>query len=230
MYIKIYFNDRPLFLCDEMTDEIKRYAHHDDTILIDEYSHPAVNAMVHEMRRESVHAGIFLHSDLGMLKKAFWKKFMLVQAGGGLVQAGGGLVQAGGGGTQPGDGLVQNGHEQYLFMLRRGKWDLPKGKLDPGETLEQCAVREVGEETGLKRVRLDGPLLVTYHTYDENGHHILKETHWYRMTVSSDQGIMPQREEQITELVWADRKKTGSLLKNTFPSVIDVLQTAGISE
>ena len=67
------------------------------------------------------------------LKKAFWKKFMLVQAGG---------------------GLVQNGNGQYLFMLRRGKWDLPKGKLDPGETLEQCAVREVGEETGLKRVQV----------------------------------------------------------------------------
>ena len=221
MYIKIYFNDRPLFLCDEMTDEIKRYAHHDDTILIDEYSHPAVNAMVHEMRRESIHAGIFLHSDLGMLKKAFWKKFMLVQAGGGLVQAGGGVAQAG-------DGWVQNGHEQYLFMLRRGKWDLPKGKLDPGETLEQCAVREVGEETGLKRVRLDGPLLVTYHTYDESGHHILKETHWYRMTTSPDQAITPQQEEQITELVWVEAGQIGRLLKNTFPSILDVLHAAGI--
>ena len=214
MYIKIYFNDRPLFLCDEMTDEIKGYAHHDDTVLIDEYSHPAVNAMIHEMRRESIHAGIFLHSDLATLKKAFWKKFMLVQAGGGLVQTGG--------------GLVQNGNEQYLFMLRRAKWDLPKGKLDPGETLEQCAVREVGEETGLKRVQLDGPLLITYHTYDESGHHILKETHWYRMTASPDQAITPQREEQISELVWADRKKIGELLKNTFPSILDVLRAAGL--
>jgi 8-oxo-dGTP pyrophosphatase MutT (NUDIX family) len=209
MYIKIYFNDKPLFLCDEMTDEIKAYARHDDAVLIDEFSHPAVNSMIHEMRRERVHAGIFIHSDLATLRKAFWKKFMLVRAGG---------------------GLVRDPEGRYLFMLRRGKWDLPKGKLDPGETLEQCAVREVGEETGLKQVRLDGPLLVTYHTYDENGHHILKETHWYFMTVSSDQGIKPQQEEQITELVWADRKKTGSLLNNTFPSIIDVLQTAGILE
>jgi 8-oxo-dGTP pyrophosphatase MutT (NUDIX family) len=207
MYIKIYFNDKPLFLCDEMTHEIKRYAHHDDTVLIDEYSHPAVNAMIHEMRRDNVHAGIFVHSDLGALKRAFWKKFLVVQAGG---------------------GLVQNGNEQYLFMLRRGKWDLPKGKLDPGETLEQCAVREVREETGLERVQLGGPLLVTYHTYDESGHHILKETHWYRMTAMPDQVITPQQEEQITELIWADQGRIGALLKNTFPSILDVLHTAGI--
>jgi 8-oxo-dGTP pyrophosphatase MutT (NUDIX family) len=207
MYIKIYFNDKPLFLCDEMTDEIRAYAHHDDAVLIDEYSHPAVNAIIHEMRRESVHAGIFLHSDLGTLKKAIWRKFKLVQAGG---------------------GLVHNGNEQYLFMLRRGKWDLPKGKLDRGETLEQCAIREVGEETGLKQVQLNGPLVVTWHTYDESGHHILKETHWYRMTVSADQATTPQQEEQITQLIWADRSRFGELLKNTFPSIVDVLRAAGL--
>jgi 8-oxo-dGTP pyrophosphatase MutT (NUDIX family) len=207
MYIKIYFNDKPLFLCDEMTDEIRAYAHHDDAVLIDDYSHPAVNSMIHEMRRESVHAGIFRHSDLATLKKAFWKKFLLVQAGG---------------------GLVQNGSRQYLFMLRRGKWDLPKGKLDRGETLEQCAIREVGEETGLKQVQVNGPLLVTWHTYDESGHHILKETHWYRMTTLADQAVTPQQEEQITQLVWADRARIAQLLKNTFPSIVDVVRAAGL--
>jgi 8-oxo-dGTP pyrophosphatase MutT (NUDIX family) len=216
MYIKIYFNDKPLFLTDEMTEEIQGYAHHDDAILIDEFSHPAVNAMIHEMRREKVHAGIFIHSDLATLKKAFWKKFNLVQAGG---------------------GLVNNGAQAWLFMLRRGKWDLPKGKLDAGETLEQCAVREVGEETGLSAVRLDAPLLITYHTYDENGKHILKETHWYRMSVSGSQATIPvpdqriakfQADEAITEIVWADKERVAALIKNTFPSIIDVLKTSGL--
>jgi 8-oxo-dGTP pyrophosphatase MutT (NUDIX family) len=216
MYIKIYFNDKPLFLTDEMTEEIQGYAHHDDAILIDEFSHPAVNAMIHEMRREKVHAGIFIHSDLATLKKAFWKKFNLVQAGG---------------------GLVNNGAQAWLFMLRRGKWDLPKGKLDAGETLEKCAVREVGEETGLGAVRLDAPLLITYHTYDENGKHILKETHWYRMSVSGKQAAIPvpdqriakfQADEAITEIVWADKERVAALTKNTFPSIIDVLKAAGL--
>lgn len=205
MYVKIYFNDKPLFLCDEMTDEIRSYAHHDDAILIDEFSHPAVNSMIHEMRRESVHAGIFIHSDLATLKKAFWKKFMLVKAGG---------------------GLVKDARGRLLFMLRRGKWDLPKGKLDPGESLEQCAIREVGEETGLKDVRLDGPLLVTYHTYDESGHHILKETHWYRMSVVSDQPITPQQEEQITDLKWVEESGVEKVLRQSFPSIVDVMKAA----
>jgi 8-oxo-dGTP pyrophosphatase MutT (NUDIX family) len=211
MYIKIYFNDKPLFLTDEMTEEIQGYAHHDDAVLIDEFSHPAVNAMIHEMRREKVHAGIFVHPDL-----ATWKKFNLIQAGG---------------------GLVKNGAQAWLFMFRRGKWDLPKGKLDAGETLEQCAIREVGEETGLSAVHLDSPLLVTYHTYDENGKHILKETHWYRMSVYGGQAEIPvpdervarfQQYEKITEIVWADKEKIAAMTKNTFPSIIDVLKAAGL--
>jgi 8-oxo-dGTP pyrophosphatase MutT (NUDIX family) len=208
MYIKIYFNDKPLFLCDRMTDEkeISEYAHHDDAVLIDEFSHAAVNTMIHEMRQEKVHAGIFIHKDLETLKKAFWKKFTVIQAGG---------------------GLVDNGKGEYLFMFRRDKWDLPKGKLDPGETLEQCAVREVREETGLQKVKPGGQLLVTYHTYDENGKHILKETYWYRMSAADGQSVKPQQEEQITELRWVEPGNMGELLKNTFPSIIDVLRAAG---
>ncbi len=206
MYIKIYFNDKPLFLCDAMTPEISAYAHHDDAVLIDEFSHPAVNSMIHEMRKEKIHAGIFIHTDLEVLRKAVWKKFLLVKAGG---------------------GLVRNGEGKYLFIFRRGIWDLPKGKLDPGETIEQCAVREVGEETGLRGVQSDGPLVVTYHTYDENGKHILKETHWYRMRVTDTTGLKPQLEEQITELRWADVAETAVLLKHTFPSIVDVIRSAG---
>jgi 8-oxo-dGTP pyrophosphatase MutT (NUDIX family) len=206
MYLKIYFNDKPLFLCDAMTPEITAYSHHDDAVLIDEFSHHAVNAMIHEMRQSKIHAGIFLHANLDELRKAFWKKFLLIKAGG---------------------GLVRNGEGRYLFMLRRGVWDLPKGKLDPGETIEQCAVREVGEETGLQGVQLEGPLVITYHTYDESGKHILKETHWFRMSVSDTTGLKPQQEEQITELRWVAADGTKEVLSHTFPSIRDVIQCAG---
>jgi 8-oxo-dGTP pyrophosphatase MutT (NUDIX family) len=202
MFIKIYFNDKPLFLCDAMTPEIAEYAHHDDAVLIDEFSHPAVNSMIHEMRQPKVHAGIFIHKDLEELRKAFWKKFTLVLAGG---------------------GLVHNGEDKYLFMFRRGVWDLPKGKLDRGETIEHCAVREVAEETGVQ-VRLDSPLLLTYHTYDESGKHILKETHWFRMTAMDATELTPQLEEQITELRWVDKEGIKALLHNTFPSIKDVVK------
>jgi 8-oxo-dGTP pyrophosphatase MutT (NUDIX family) len=204
MFIKIYFNDKPLFLCDEMTPEIREYAHHDDAVLIDEFSHPAVNSMIHEMRQSKVHAGIFVHPDLEELRKAVWKKFVLVQAGG---------------------GLIRNGEDKYLFMLRRGFWDLPKGKLDPGETIEHCAIREVMEETGIEGVILQGPLLITYHTYDDHGKHILKETHWFRMSAPAPGELTPQLEEQITELRWVDVPGMKELLNHTFPSIRDVVKT-----
>jgi len=206
MYIKVYFNDKPLFLCDALNAEINGYAHHDDAVFIDEFSTPAVNSMIHEMRQEKVHAGIFLHSPLEELRKAFWKKFILIKAGG---------------------GLVKNEKGEVLFMFRRGKWDLPKGKQDDGETMESCALREVREETGLKDINLEKPLLVTWHTYDDSGKHILKETHWFTMRAGGEQALLPQQEEQITELKWVAKKDFPAMLSNTFPSIVDVIRIGG---
>ena len=205
MYIKIYFSNKPLFLCDAVDETIQPYVHHDDAVFIDEFSPPAVNSIIHEMRQEKVHAGIFVHSPLETLKKAFWKKFILIRAGG---------------------GLVRNEKGEILFIFRRGKWDLPKGKLDDGETLEQCAVREVGEETGLRDIHLDGPLLVTWHTYDDSGKHFLKETHWFTMTTRGDQPLTPQAEEQISELKWVGDGGLQAIVKETFPSIVDVIHAA----
>jgi 8-oxo-dGTP pyrophosphatase MutT (NUDIX family) len=206
MFIKIYFADKPLFLCDSFTDEINRYAHHDDAVFIDEFSSAAVNSMIHEMKVEKVHAGIFYHSKLDELKKAVWRKFKVIQAGG---------------------GLVENQDEEVLCIFRREKWDLPKGKLDKGETLEECAIREVKEETGLNKLQLKKSLLTTYHSYDENGKHCLKETYWYLMKSPGEQELIPQAEEQITEIKWAGKKDLSKIAENTYPSIIDVLKTAG---
>jgi 8-oxo-dGTP pyrophosphatase MutT (NUDIX family) len=208
MFIKIYFSDKPLFLCDSFNEEINRFAHHDDAVFIDEFSNAAVNSMIHEMKEEKVHAGIFYHSKLDELKKAFWKKFKIVQAGG---------------------GLVQNEKDEVLFMFRREKWDLPKGKLDKGETIEQCAIREVKEETGISKVQLKKSLLTTYHTYDENGKHCLKENYWFFMRAANDQELVPQLAEQITELKWASQKEILKFSSNSYPSIIDVLLAAGYS-
>jgi 8-oxo-dGTP pyrophosphatase MutT (NUDIX family) len=202
MHLKIYFNDKPLFLCEEITPEIEPYVHHDDAVLIEELSSHAVNAMLHEMQREKVHAGVFLHPHLEELKKAIWKKFTVIKAAGGLV-------------TDPAD--------QTLFILRRGKWDLPKGKLEAGEDLETCAVREVEEETGLKDVKLSSLLLTTYHTYHESGKYILKESYWYEMKGDSKQRLVPQVEEDIQEIKWAKKNELKGLLSNSFPSIIDVV-------
>jgi 8-oxo-dGTP pyrophosphatase MutT (NUDIX family) len=206
MHIKIYFNDKPLFLTDTITPEIEPYVHHDDAVFIDEFSPSGIKSMIHEMRQEKVHAGIFHHTSVPDLEKAFKKKFMIIKAAG---------------------GLVINEDNHILFIFRRGKWDLPKGKLDAGESLETCAVREVMEETGLSAAQLKKHLITTYHTYDESGHHILKETWWYLLTAPGNQAVTPQAVEQITQIEWGDPADLKKYTSNTYPLVMDVLKTGG---
>lgn len=123
-------------------------------------------------------------------------------------------------------GLVFNEKGEALFIFRKGKWDLPKGKLDENEPLEACAVREVEEETGLKNVLLKEFLITTYHTYTENGQQILKESHWYRMEVKGKQELKPQIEEEITEIRWVSQKDWSVLTNNSFPLIKKVLKKA----
>jgi 8-oxo-dGTP pyrophosphatase MutT (NUDIX family) len=202
MYIKIYFDDKPLFLCDKLEPVIEAYSHHDDAIFMDEFSTSAVNTMIHEMQQSKVHAGIMLHNNLDDLKHAFLKKFTIVQAAGGLIESDKG---------------------RKLFIFRRGKWDLPKGKLDPGETLEICATREINEETGLTGHELVAPLSITYHTYHENGKFILKESHWFRFKCSDEPKLAPQEEEQITAAEWLDEEGLDKVKRNTYPLILDLL-------
>jgi len=204
MHIKIYFDKKPLFLCDQIDDVIEPFVHHDDAVFIDELDSHTIKSMIHEMQLEKIHAGVFFHDDLEALRKAFFKKFTLVRAAG---------------------GLVKNESDQALMIFRRGKWDLPKGKLDPGESLEDCAVREVQEETGLKNVKLIKPLLVTYHTYHEGTKFILKESHWFLMESSATENLRPQTEEDIQEIRWVPRNELNRYMPDAFPSVIDVLET-----
>lgn len=203
--LKVYFNEKPLFLSDTINEELLPYTHHEDTMLIDEFSPHAVNAMLHEMQQPAVHAGILLHDNLDELKKAVWKKFTVILAGGGLVQRPSGEI---------------------LLIFRRGKWDLPKGKLEQGETIEQCALREVEEETGLTGIRLLQHLITTYHTYHESGKFILKESWWYTMESSGSATLVPQTEEDIAEVRWVLPSNLGDLMQNTFPSIKDVLAAA----
>jgi 8-oxo-dGTP pyrophosphatase MutT (NUDIX family) len=205
MYIKIYFNDKPLFLCDAVDETIEPFVHHDDAVFIDELDPHTVKSMLHEMQQEKVHAGVFLHPDLEELKKAFFKKFVLIQASG---------------------GLVENENGEWLLIYRRGKWDLPKGKLEKGEKLDECAVREVEEETGLKKVQLVRPLCVTWHTYHEGTKFILKESHWYKMKVGGKQSLVPQTEEDIHEVKWVKPSGIDEYLGLSFPSITDVLVQA----
>jgi 8-oxo-dGTP pyrophosphatase MutT (NUDIX family) len=128
---------------------------------------------------------------------------------------------------QAGGGLVENERREVLFIFRRGKWDLPKGKLDEGESLEQCAIREVEEETGVGQLQLIRFLLITEHEYVERGMKILKETHWWLMKTVGSQTLIPQTEEDITGIKWIGSANFNLVLQNTYPAIVDVLKSAG---
>lgn len=100
-------------------------------------------------------------------------------------------------------GVVSNKNGEILFIHRIGKWDLPKGKIEKGESLEQAALREVEEETGLSELILEEFLNNTFHIYTErNGLKILKTTYWFKMKYVGNETPKPQIEEGISEVSW----------------------------
>ena len=124
-------------------------------------------------------------------------------------------------------GLVFNEQQELLMIFRRGKRDLPKGKLDEGELIEDCAVREVEEETGLRNVILGDLITKTYHEYFDKWieEDVIKETWWYEMKVTDSPTLIPQVEEDIEKVVWANEKEVAVFLKNSYPTIVDLVET-----
>ncbi len=122
-------------------------------------------------------------------------------------------------------GLVINEKNEMLFIFRRGKWDLPKGKLDEGETIEICAVREVKEETGLQHVLLKQFIGITKHAYFDIylQEDVIKESHWYSMITNSKEILIPQTEEDISAIQWVAKKDMETLLTNSFESIVSII-------
>jgi ADP-ribose pyrophosphatase YjhB (NUDIX family) len=203
---KIYFNNKPLFITGQITKELEEYLHHEDTVFIDEFSFHTVKAMVHEMEVSKIHAGVFLHYDVDAVLKAFKKKLVLIKAAG---------------------GLVHTAEDDLLLIFRRGKWDLPKGKLEDNEDIATCAIREIKEETGVADVQIEQPLCITYHTYHQDGKHILKESHWFLMKAQKQNNLSPQLEEDIEKCEWVPVNQLNPYMENTHASILDVV-SAGI--
>ncbi len=145
---------------------------------------------------------IVYHKDVEKLHADFESLFKILEAGG---------------------GVVANEQGEILTMYRRGSWDLPKGKIDKGETKEAAAIREVQEETGLEVVELGDFLLETNHTYkSRKGKRIIKRTYWYKMT-TKEMDLKPEIEEDIELCEWmpADAFLKKKPLYNTIREVIE---------
>lgn len=123
-------------------------------------------------------------------------------------------------------GWVENSFGEVLWIHRLGQWDLPKGKLEPGEAIDECAVREVEEECGISGITLESKLCETLHRYEMKGVAYVKTTHWFRMKVVGRPELTPQTEEGIEDVRWMTEAEWREAAKDTYATIQEVMRTA----
>ncbi|MEZ4910194.1 MAG: NUDIX domain-containing protein [Saprospiraceae bacterium] len=147
---------------------------------------------------------IIHYADYDVLKSDFLSHFTVIEAGG---------------------GLVRNEVGEYLFIFRRGSWDLPKGKIEPKETKKEATLREIEEETGIKKMTILYKLGITRHTYRSNvGKRVIKKSHWY-LIETKKQTPKPQISEDIQKAEWMTLEVFFNKRRKVYPNILDVIHT-----
>ena len=178
-------------------------------------THPvfAENFLKHELKKwfedfvqSDLHEVALVHSDPQSFFLFFQSVFTFVKAAGGVV--------------------LRN--DKLLFIFRNGKWDLPKGKIDAGETVEHAAMREVEEECGIGNLQIIKKLISTYHIYKSPypksfGEYVFKETVWFEMRCCENSLGTPQLDEGITEVRWLSRNELSLVLENTYENIKQIV-------
>ena len=203
MQIKIFSGEKAIYLTDHLSGKLKERSADADVIFYD--THQTVNAiaLVENLKDEKKAEAIIATKDLEAGKTAFFDQFELIEAAG---------------------GVVQNDDKEILFIYRRGKWDLPKGKMEHGESEELCAEREIEEETGVKGLKLKKKIGETYHIYREKERDILKTRHWFYFLCSGAQVLAPQEAEDITEAKWIKTKHIKEPMDDTYENIREVMR------
>jgi ADP-ribose pyrophosphatase YjhB (NUDIX family) len=121
--------------------------------------------------------------------------------------------------TVAGGGKVFNSLGEILFIYRNDKWDLPKGRVEGRESIEDTAVREVEEETGVEGLKISRPLQTTYHIFKRNGKHRIKVTYWFEMNTNYKGKLSPQLKEGITKAEWLNEKESREALTKSYANI-----------
>jgi 8-oxo-dGTP pyrophosphatase MutT (NUDIX family) len=187
---KIFVGDKPIILTTVVEKETNFKNYLLNTVNIVKVIRKLNTTSLSEVR--------LIHKNQDKLIKKFLKKLPNVVAGG---------------------GKVYNAKGEILFIYRNDKWDLPKGKAERNETIEETSMREVSEETGVDGLKIKKPLDITYHIFKRNGRYKIKVTHWFEMTTSFDGNLYAQEEEGITKVAWLDNKEAKKALENSYANI-----------
>lgn len=187
---KVFVNDKPLFLTNQIQKETDFQLFLLDSVDIKE--------LIIKIFKNKVDKAFLYHPDEKEILKKLKAKIPVEKAGG---------------------GLVFNDKNEVLFIFRNKKWDLPKGGIEKGEEIEDTALREVEEETGVKNLKITRKLSKTYHIFKRNGRYKLKITHWFEMKTSFSGKMTGQLEEGIEKVEWVKPENIASCLTNSYENI-----------
>lgn len=187
---KVFVSDKPIVLTTESTDDM----------FVKNYQLKSVDVLdvIKVLGTKDVHEVRLIHHNQKKLLQKFLMKLPNVIAAG---------------------GKVYNTAGKVLFIYRNDKWDLPKGKIEKGESFEEGAIREVEEETGVKGLEITRPLETTYHIFKRNGKYRIKTTYWFEMETNYDGKLVPQENEGITKVKWLGAKKRLKAMENSYANI-----------
>jgi hypothetical protein len=192
---KVFVNDKPIILTTSLESK--------NTFPTFIFKNSVIEEVIYRLQNEKV-KGINLYCEnLTQDWVFFLEKFKVIPAAG---------------------GLVLNQKKEVLFIYRNNVWDLPKGRIEKGESIETAAIREVEEECGIFNLLLINKLITTYHIFYQKGYKI-KETHWFVMSSNFDKKLTPQLEEGITKAVFINDVEAKKALKNSYGNIKLVYDT-----
>ena len=197
---KVFVNDKPLFLTNEISKETNF-----QIFLLESID---IKQLIVKMFQNKIQKAYLYYPDEKEIMKTLKSKISVSKAGG---------------------GLVYNKEGAVLFIYRGGKWDLPKGGTEKGEDIEETAMREVEEETGVNKLKITKKLQKTYHVFKRNGIYKLKITHWFEMHSDFDGIPIGQLEEGIEKVAWILPSEMPEILKKSYENIKLLFEEENIS-
>lgn len=187
---KVFVNNKPIYL----TTKVEKETNFKNYLL----KTVSIGKVIKDLKETKLEAVRLIDTDKENLIKNFLKLLPNAIAGG---------------------GKVYNDEGKVLFIYRNDKWDLPKGGKERRETIDQAAIREVEEETGVSGLSITKPLEMTYHIFKRNGRHKIKITYWFEMKTKYTGELVPQAKEGITKAEWLTQEQVNIAMNNSYANI-----------